>query len=260
MRSGNQRHAMSLDASGKYVSSGPSGTDVFGFSLSGGTASHVKSSFVGVWTLQILDDDTATLAKQFVVDDESSANRVFVNGNTFTLTGMITGIGATGWGVLRGNSSSDEPDPTLVNAGGGAYDILRDSMVLRDGTTFLVGGLDTDLEVMTAHFVNGVPTVETHKLGAASTGHAVALDGSDRPIVVGGATINAQGHYMWQRYKTDGSAIDATYAGGGVMSAPALSGSGELVSVVRVNGAIYALATNDVEKTTPSVGLVKIVE
>jgi hypothetical protein len=262
MRLGADRFAMSFDSSGHNATNGVKNWWFNALTGSGDvTYTAWADNAFGLWSMNVMDTNGTVPAISFSIGGESTANHVFVRDGVFTVTGVYQNAMGHGWGVYRGTTSSADPTPKVVNAGNAnVQDLLHDSIILANGNTFLVGGLDTDVAVMTAVFAKGEGTVETHALGATSTARGVMLDGSDRPIVVGSATIDGVSQYMWQRYDASGLALDGEYAGGGVMAAPALSGSGELVAAVRVDSAIYALATNDVEDATPSVGLVKIVE
>ncbi len=66
--------------------------------------------------------------------------------------------------------------------------------------------------------------------------------------------------FAWQRYEASSATLDAGYQTAGVAIAAAPSGQGELVDVVRLNGALYALGHYDVETASPKVALVKIAE
>ncbi|MCX5748289.1 MAG: hypothetical protein NT062_38035 [Proteobacteria bacterium] len=214
----------------------------------------------------------------------SKQNAFFIGGSTdrgtsgplagspcriLSIDGRFRDVGEFGtpstWQVLAddGNNLIPLGDSARGAAGTATPDLMHDAVVLPDHSIFAVGGMDNDTEVMVARFVEGATpyvVAANHQHGGPSTGRAVVLDGADRPIVVGAATAAGKTAFGWQRFAATSVMLDAAYQKAGLAEVAAPSGNGELVDVVRLGGAIYALGHYDLETTTPRLALVKIVE
>lgn len=190
-----------------------------------------------------------------------AAVKPFSIGGKHALVGTFTYGGATGWGVVREAAEGTlAPPPEVVAAGTATSDFLLDAVALVDGSILAVGSADQDRDSMLALFPpTGAATVKTQQLGLTSSSRRVILDGAGRPIVLGSATVNGGSQLTWQRLGAD-LEVDAAYAGGGTVTAPAPHGSGDIAGAVRYGGSIYILASYDVEQPMPKTALIKIAE
>lgn len=179
--------------------------------------------------------------------------------------GSFAESGGYFWGVLQQKSN----DPYAL-VGNGAYvtnatgsNLMNEAIELPDGSLFAVGGVGTGQGVMVARFVLGEEpsaTHEEHAHGGPSMAYSVALDGADRPIVVGSATDGGKQVFGWQRYEAASTVLDETYQDAGLASLAAPSGQGELIATARLGGKVYMLGTYDVETQAPKLALVRIHE
>lgn len=166
------------------------------------------------------------------------------------------------WQLLTPNGTGMKSLAEVNTQGTDTDDKIHGAMWLPDGSILAFGGVDNDKEVLAARFsmLGESSTVEHHSFGGTSYAHAGTLDKDGNAILVGRSSTDAKTTFAMQRYVKNSVILDAAWQKAGLVTYDAPSGSGDLVDIVEMNGALYALGNFATDSAEPRIAILKVTE